>query len=170
VIRAFTNTHSKARLIATCIIPCRPRRRNIAASKHQVGFGLLPNTLTGVKKPRPWAKFNSQKLPATMAAIITAMAVSVHQFDEATDRVVANSPADRLFPARIRHLACFFGRIEEGYLADFIVVRGRPYEDVTCITAENILTVLKDGEPYASNQWPISTLQRVQQSRWTEGS
>lgn len=48
------------------------------------------------------------------------------------------------------------GRIKEGYLADFIVVLGKPYEDVACITAENILTVVKDGEPYGRNQWPIA--------------
>ena len=58
--------------------------------------------------------------------------------------------------ARAMQMEEEIGRIEEGYLADSIVVRGRPYEDVTCITAENILTVLKDGEPYGSNQWPIS--------------
>jgi imidazolonepropionase-like amidohydrolase len=58
--------------------------------------------------------------------------------------------------ARAMQMEEEIGKIEEGYLADFIVVRGRPYDDVTCITAENILTVVKDGEPYGSNQWPIS--------------
>jgi imidazolonepropionase-like amidohydrolase len=58
--------------------------------------------------------------------------------------------------ARAMQMEEEIGRIEEGYLADFIVVRGRPYDDVTCITADNILTVVKDGEPYGSNQWPIS--------------
>jgi imidazolonepropionase-like amidohydrolase len=48
------------------------------------------------------------------------------------------------------------GRIKPGYLADFIVVRGKPYEDVACITPDNILTVIKDGMPYGRNQWPIA--------------
>jgi imidazolonepropionase-like amidohydrolase len=47
------------------------------------------------------------------------------------------------------------GKIQQGYLADFIVVRGKPYEDVACLRVENILTVVKDGEPYGHNQWPI---------------
>ncbi len=58
--------------------------------------------------------------------------------------------------ARAMQMEEEIGRICEGYLADFIVVRGRPYEDVGCITAENILTIVKDGEPYGRNQWPIS--------------
>jgi imidazolonepropionase-like amidohydrolase len=45
------------------------------------------------------------------------------------------------------------GKIKEGYLADFIVVRGKPYEDVSCISTENILSVVKDGEPYGRNRW-----------------
>jgi imidazolonepropionase-like amidohydrolase len=48
------------------------------------------------------------------------------------------------------------GRIRKGYLADFIVVRGKPHEDVTCITTENILTVIKDGVAHGRNQWPIA--------------
>jgi imidazolonepropionase-like amidohydrolase len=47
------------------------------------------------------------------------------------------------------------GKIQQGYLADFIVVRGKPYQDVACLRGENILTVVKDGEPYGHNQWPI---------------
>ena len=47
------------------------------------------------------------------------------------------------------------GRIQQGYLADFILVGGNPYEDVACLNAENILTTVKDGEPYGRNQWPI---------------
>ena len=47
------------------------------------------------------------------------------------------------------------GKIKAGYLADFILVRGKPYEDIACLTAENILTAVKDGEPFGANQWPI---------------
>jgi imidazolonepropionase-like amidohydrolase len=47
------------------------------------------------------------------------------------------------------------GRIKKDYLADFILVRGKPYEDIACLTAENILTTVKDGEPFGANQWPI---------------
>jgi imidazolonepropionase-like amidohydrolase len=47
------------------------------------------------------------------------------------------------------------GMIKQGYLADFILVRGKPYEDVPCLTAENILITVKDGEPFGPNQWPI---------------
>jgi imidazolonepropionase-like amidohydrolase len=45
------------------------------------------------------------------------------------------------------------GKIQEGYLADFIIVRGKPHEDVSCISTENILSVVKDGEPYGRNRW-----------------
>jgi hypothetical protein len=47
------------------------------------------------------------------------------------------------------------GMIKQRYLADFILVRGKPYEDVACLTAENILITVKDGEPFGPNQWPI---------------
>ena len=47
------------------------------------------------------------------------------------------------------------GRIWAGYLADFILVRGNPHEDITCVTPENILTVMKDGVPYGRHQWSI---------------
>src|SRR5260370_42501155 len=40
------------------------------------------------------------------------------------------------------------GRVRDGYLADLIIVRGRPHEDVSCLSPENILVVLKDGEPH----------------------
>lgn len=42
------------------------------------------------------------------------------------------------------------GRISEGYLADMLIVRGRPHEDVSCISAEKILAVLKDGRPHGA--------------------
>jgi imidazolonepropionase-like amidohydrolase len=58
--------------------------------------------------------------------------------------------------ARAMQMEEEIGRIREGYLADFIVVRGKPHEDVGCIATENILTVVKDGKPYGRNQWPIS--------------
>jgi hypothetical protein len=45
--------------------------------------------------------------------------------------------------------------IKRGYLADFILVRGKPHEDIACLTAENILMTVKDGEPFGPNQWPI---------------
>jgi imidazolonepropionase-like amidohydrolase len=47
------------------------------------------------------------------------------------------------------------GRVKQGYLADFILVNGKPYEDIACLTAENILITVKDGEPFGPNQWPI---------------
>ena len=47
------------------------------------------------------------------------------------------------------------GRIKQGYLADFILVHGKPYEDVAFLTPENILVTIKDGEPYGRNQWPL---------------
>jgi imidazolonepropionase-like amidohydrolase len=49
------------------------------------------------------------------------------------------------------------GKIRKGYFADFIVVRGKPHEDVSCLTPENILTVVKDGQPFGRNQWMIAT-------------
>lgn len=49
------------------------------------------------------------------------------------------------------------GKIRKGYLADFILVRGKPHEDVSCLTPNNILTVVKDGHPYGRNQWTIAT-------------
>ena len=49
------------------------------------------------------------------------------------------------------------GKIRKGYLADFIVVRGKPHEDVSCLTPDNILTVVKDGKPYGRNQWTIAS-------------
>lgn len=48
------------------------------------------------------------------------------------------------------------GRIREGYLADLIIVKGRPFEDADCIRPENIPVVLKDGEPHGSYAWPIA--------------
>ena len=51
------------------------------------------------------------------------------------------------------------GKIREGYLADFIVVRGEPHKDVSCLTAENILAVVKDGEPYGHNRWRMLSAQ-----------
>jgi imidazolonepropionase-like amidohydrolase len=47
------------------------------------------------------------------------------------------------------------GRIREGYLADFIVMRGKPHENITCMIPDNILAVIKDGAPHGRNQWPI---------------
>ena len=55
--------------------------------------------------------------------------------------------------ARAMQMEEEIGKIQDGYLADFIVVRGKPHEDITCLTSENILTVIKDGEPYGRNQW-----------------
>jgi imidazolonepropionase-like amidohydrolase len=71
------------------------------------------------------------------------------------------SPEEALFcgtrnGARAMQMEEEIGKICAGYLADFIVVRGKPYEDVTCVTAENVLTIIKDGEPYGRNQWPMS--------------
>src|SRR5450631_3274015 len=34
------------------------------------------------------------------------------------------------------------GRVRDGYLADLIIVRGRPHEEVSCLTTANILVVL----------------------------
>ena len=42
------------------------------------------------------------------------------------------------------------GRISDGYLADMLIVQGRPHEDVSCISAEKILAVLKDGRPHGT--------------------
>ena len=42
------------------------------------------------------------------------------------------------------------GRIQEDYLADLLIVQGRPHEDVSCILAENILAVVKDGRPHGA--------------------
>jgi imidazolonepropionase-like amidohydrolase len=58
--------------------------------------------------------------------------------------------------ARAMQMEEEIGKIREGYFADFIVVRGKPHEDVTCITPENIMAVIKDGQPYGRNQWPIA--------------
>jgi len=48
------------------------------------------------------------------------------------------------------------GRVRDGYLADLIIVRGRPHEDVSCLSTENILVVLKEGEPHGDFAWRIS--------------
>ena len=58
--------------------------------------------------------------------------------------------------ARAMQMEEELGKIHKGYLADFVIVRGKPHEDVACISAENILTVVKDGEPHGRNQWPIA--------------
>jgi imidazolonepropionase-like amidohydrolase len=51
------------------------------------------------------------------------------------------------------------GKIRKGYLADFIVVRGRPHRDVSCIRSENILLVVKDRQPYGRNEWQFQSRQ-----------
>jgi imidazolonepropionase-like amidohydrolase len=50
--------------------------------------------------------------------------------------------------ARAMQMEDRIGRISDGYLADMLMVQGRPHEDVSCISAENILAVLKDGRPH----------------------
>jgi len=54
------------------------------------------------------------------------------------------------------------GKIRKGYLADFVVVRGKPHEDVSCLTPDNIFVVVKDGQPYGRNQWNIATARPAQ--------
>jgi imidazolonepropionase-like amidohydrolase len=47
------------------------------------------------------------------------------------------------------------GFVREGYLADLLVVRGRPFEDVTLLQhPENLLAILKDGVAYKLPQPP----------------
>jgi len=57
------------------------------------------------------------------------------------------------------------GRIKSGYLADFIVVRGKPHEDVSCLTPDNILLVMKDGQPHGRNKAMLATAERGQSIR-----
>jgi imidazolonepropionase-like amidohydrolase len=57
------------------------------------------------------------------------------------------------------------GKIKNGFLADFIVVQGKPYENVSSLTPENILLIVKDGQPYGRGQWPLTTAQAGQTVR-----
>jgi len=58
--------------------------------------------------------------------------------------------------AKARRMDNEIGRVRDGYLADLIIVRGRPHEDVSCLSTENILVVLKEGEPHGDFAWRIS--------------
>src|SRR5438045_8629119 len=57
-------------------------RRTERSTRRRIGPSTNPmkrSTPVHNKLENTWMKFNSQRLPATMAAIITAMAVSAHQ-------------------------------------------------------------------------------------------
>jgi imidazolonepropionase-like amidohydrolase len=43
------------------------------------------------------------------------------------------------------------GRLQPGYLADFIVLDGRPWEDIEALTVDNIVAVVSRGRVVAGS-------------------
>lgn len=71
-----------------------------------------------------------------------------HAFDWTSERAMVAATSDA---AASLGLGSTLGRIASGYAADFVVVRGRPWEDIDDLTTDNIVAVVSRGKLLAGS-------------------